>query len=222
MHHKVLNIAFFLISIHVLVGQKDTVYSVDELFILTETGDSVNHIDINGLRQGRFLEWRPHLSGKGDFVWKERHYMDGVLHGKGTDWNDYGSGVISREFNYVNGELDGNFKVYWPNGKLRMEFEMRDGVKQGIDKSYYTGGKRLWSKGQNEDGFWVTDTVCYRFFGVRYLRDNPVKETKSTYHEWMYDRFHIWKRSRDYVEGDIIEAKYYLFGMKFKEKKYFK
>ncbi|MAZ73658.1 MAG: hypothetical protein CMC70_10995 [Flavobacteriaceae bacterium] len=54
----------------------------------------------------------------------------------------YNNGKVSREFEYVNGELAGNYNTYHYNGKLQYETLYKDGKLDGADVSYYQDGTK--------------------------------------------------------------------------------
>lgn len=69
----------------------------------------------------------------------------------------YYSGRKQGEGTFVNGKVDGLRKMYFQNGKVRVEKYYKDGIENGIDKEYYEDGS-LEQKGEfangKEEGTW--------------------------------------------------------------------
>ena len=98
----------------------------------------------------------------------------GKTHGAWTNWNE--NGTVSIEANYEDGELvgafrrfdangvlqsegnhdragrmDGLWKRYWPNGRIRTQWTMAHGQQHGPVTTWYESGARK-SEGQRTDG----------------------------------------------------------------------
>jgi len=98
----------------------------------------------------------------------------GKTHGAWTNWN--GNGTVSIEANFEDGELvgafrrfdahgvlqsegnhdragqmDGPWKGYWPNGRIRTQWTMAHGQQHGPVATWYESGARK-SEGQRTDG----------------------------------------------------------------------
>lgn len=84
----------------------------------------------------------------GDF---EFFYSDGQLYSKGSsDSNGYyqgeylqywQSGTIEKMLFYQNRELNGEQKEYYETGKPRVRYHMKDGIKLGLEESYFGSGQ---------------------------------------------------------------------------------
>lgn len=63
----------------------------------------------------------------------------------------YKSGKLRAEWNYKNGELEGTCNIYFENGELMFKNNYKSGKRDGVTKSYYRG-LRLRYKYEYKDG----------------------------------------------------------------------
>lgn len=43
-------------------------------------------------------------------------------------------------------KISGRFRVFWPNGKLRSEYNLKNGLSNGLQTTYYENGQMSWQK----------------------------------------------------------------------------
>jgi len=110
-----------------------------------------------GRLQGVWIGW--HDNGTRAI---EAEYDADVLHGRFRNWNR--DGQLTHEGNHdATGEMHGTWLRSWPNGKLRVQWEMEHGASSGAVESFHESGGRA-SAGMRREGkregewtWWNTD-----------------------------------------------------------------
>lgn len=131
----------------------------------TSVLDTINYIDGNGLRQGKWIEKEGNLRRIGNFInnkkqgifiiyegkdkIREMEYKNDKLSGK---WVSYIGESIDEEFTYFNDTLNGEAKSYYFNGKIHKKGFYKNGKQHGMKYQYYKSGKlkmeTLWDNGE--------------------------------------------------------------------------
>ena len=88
----------------------------------------------NGKIEGTVKEWLEN----GQII-LERHFKDGVPHGKETQWFVIGKKKV--EVNYVNGKVEGIAKEWYKSGQLKSEGLFRNGKEEGEHKWWHINGQ---------------------------------------------------------------------------------
>lgn len=129
-------------------------------------GDTVNRIDENGMRQGRWLvkgasKKMPGFSG--DAIAEEAYYTDNKKQGlrkqfypdgkikteisfednipKGESRTYFANGNISEIGTWKNGSWDGVYRYFYEDGTLSYEWNFVNGKREGEQKYYWPNGK---------------------------------------------------------------------------------
>jgi antitoxin component YwqK of YwqJK toxin-antitoxin module len=141
-------------------------------------GDTINVVDENGMRQGKWIvrnstknlpgyaddakvEEGVYKDNKKTGIWKE-FYANGNIKSKLTFANNrpdgyavmyHENGKISEEGIWKNGRWVGNYKLYYENGEVQHEFKFNpSGKREGAQKYYYENGQLSiegnWANGQ--------------------------------------------------------------------------
>lgn len=113
----------------------------------TFLGDTINIVDKNGRKQGRWLFFGKDSKGlknkllKFNQIVTDGHYTDGVKNGI---WKSYhqNTNKIKSEVNYVFGEINGKVKLYNEKGKLTHEGVMKNNDWEGEYFIYNTAGEK--------------------------------------------------------------------------------
>ncbi len=87
------------------------------------------------VKHGPHTKWYP----KSEFKQFERTYENDILDGSYKEW--YSNGKIKIEANYTNGQLNGTYTKYFSNGNKRVEARYEQNVRVGVYKEYYKNGK---------------------------------------------------------------------------------
>ncbi|MBK9285766.1 MAG: SpoIIE family protein phosphatase [Sphingobacteriaceae bacterium] len=111
-------------------------------------GDTINIVDKNGRKQGRWLFFGRDSKGlknkllKFNQIVTDGHYTDGVKHGA---WKSYhqNTNKIKNEVNYEYGELNGTVKLYNEKGKLTHEGTMKKNDWIGEYFIYSSSGDKI-------------------------------------------------------------------------------
>ena len=114
----------------------------------TFLGDTINIVDKNGRKQGRWLFFGKDSKGlknkllKFNQIVTDGHYTDGVKHGI---WKSYhqNTNKIKSEVNYVYGEINGKVKLYNEKGKLTHEGTMKNNDWEGEYFIYNSVGEKF-------------------------------------------------------------------------------
>lgn len=123
------------------------------------------------LKDSTWINYGP--SGRLSF---KENYKKGVLHGEKTiyyvpELKEDKSLVMAKQFNYVNGVLDGDVKEYFDDGKIKMTGTFRDGNYNGRVLKYHPNGKLMteerW-KYAVKHGWWKTYTNTGKEIGKKY------------------------------------------------------
>lgn len=90
-----------------------------------------------------------------DAIMMIEHYKDDKLHGKKTAYFDNGN--ITEEYNYINGNKEGDYKLYSLNGVLLQHLNYKNDELHGA-ALFYSGKGEVTKKGQykngRKDGYW--------------------------------------------------------------------
>ena len=100
----------------------------------------------NNKKNGSFKEW----ANNGKLVFSG-NYKDGEMHGlqeyyKFGDENGEPNGIKTESFEYYFGELNGQFKEWNSNGKLKIKGNYKDGKYDGILETYHDNGEKSITK----------------------------------------------------------------------------
>lgn len=76
------------------------------------------------------------------------NYKEGMLEGEYKVY--YPNGTLQGEVIYKNGEMDGEFKEYYENGNLRTIVNYKSGELNGLKEDYYENGN-LWTRQEFKD-----------------------------------------------------------------------
>ncbi len=131
-------------------------------------GDSINKIDVDGRKQGKWILMGKHKPGtcyapeakveEGKYqdnrkkdVWIE-YFCNGNMRNKLTFTNGkpdgyaqmfHENGKISEEGNWKNNRWVGNYKLYYENGQVQHEFVFNpNGKREGAQTYYYENGQK--------------------------------------------------------------------------------
>ncbi len=113
----------------------------------------------NYYASGEYQGWQSHYTEKGELnseeYFDEGVFLGGIYYGpKGEDaqriWLDNGNGEFRVNYkdgkkrfvsNYVNGELEGDITMYYPNGQIEKQGKYESDMKQGEWKDFYDNGQ---------------------------------------------------------------------------------
>ncbi len=120
---------------------------------------------------------------------------------------------------YKNGFRDGNFKVYFPDGKLKGEIiykELSEGVIRISTIEYFDNGKTKFKQSLNEDdGFFYSDYYDETTFELSFKSKQPLDYKKGNWTRWYVNGNILSDRDTDgnyteyYQDGTIkIKGKY--------------
>lgn len=90
----------------------------------------------NGRFHGLHREWH----AKGMFYW-EHTYSNGIKHGKAERRNALTGDVVERAY-YVNGHLEGEYIIYWPNRQPLARYLYKNNMLNGEQGTWYDNGQR--------------------------------------------------------------------------------
>ncbi|MDX2072151.1 MAG: hypothetical protein SFV55_27195 [Haliscomenobacter sp.] len=181
--------------------------------VITPEGDTVNRINHNGEKEGRWLVYKEGRKTEESF------YLKGQKHGKSLRFAK--SGMLLEESNYANGLLTGKKIEYWPGrNKIYLSTEYKDGNKEGWEVMYYENGK-----------------ISIEEFYVNNIPDGPInsyfkngqikvkaqmKDGEESGTWYIYLKFFGKKKEFDFDEnGKKIEERRYFLGMRIKTKTFF-
>jgi antitoxin component YwqK of YwqJK toxin-antitoxin module len=115
----------------------------------------------------------------------------------------YPNGALKFEVNLKNGRPEGIGKAYYGNGKVFKEIYYKDGKREGIEKMYYESGK-VWAernyKNNKREGIEKTYYVNGQLFKERNYKNNKQEGIEKTYYD-----------------GKLISEFYYKAGKKLSE-----
>jgi antitoxin component YwqK of YwqJK toxin-antitoxin module len=74
-----------------------------------------------------------------EVVWKEMNYSNGIPNGTFIERNQNGE-LRTMAFYNQNGKLDGYFRIYGPNGIVKLVSFYKNGIKQGLEHHYRLDG----------------------------------------------------------------------------------
>ena len=141
----------------------------------TFLGDTINIVDQNGRKQGRWLFFGRDSKGlknkllKYNQIVTDGHYTDGVKHGL---WKSYhqNTNKIKNEVNYEYGELNGPVKLYNEKGKPTHEGTMKKNDWIGEYFIYNAAGEKI-----KKIAGGVTHKSCLKFSGIVTKNGKPVE-----------------------------------------------
>lgn len=93
----------------------------------------------NGRCDGDFCSY--YTTGKDLIVAATATYVDGELNGQLKKY--YPNGQLMTSAVYVNGKIEGNYTSYYENGALEEETEYSEGKKEGVSRKYGSDGKLI-------------------------------------------------------------------------------
>lgn len=116
------------------------------------------------------------------------------------------------EYTLVNGEIHGDFYVYYPNGQRKWKKNYKNGVEEGLQLAWYENGMpsmRFYRK----NGEFVGDFYSYSSNGVLVSKEYVSEETlmfeKKSYNWYTTGELEL-ECTFEYVDGDrIVHAKKY-------------
>ena len=147
-----------------------------ELFFDAKGGVQGEGMHVHGLKTGK--HFRKHENGKFSFLaqydakgklkdkirtfsesgQKLTEYSldpEGKLHGLYLSW--YEDGKLSKQLNYVNGQIEGEQKEYFPNGQLKHSVCFADQMQDGLLESWFETGKKqregYFTRGKEDGSF---------------------------------------------------------------------
>lgn len=116
----------------------------------------------------------------------EGHFKNGVLDGKYSQFHRDNFDQIYREFHYLNGELHGNCKEFYSNGKLSIICTYENGEPIGVINEYY-GNEMKKFEGEFVDGKPIGKHIYYNLSDhiiTKYSFKNGYKKfKKKVYYE---------------------------------------
>ena len=120
--------------------------------------DTVNRIDVVGLKQGKWIFFYPNS----EIVLKKGTFVDGTKQGVWVEY--YQTNIIKNEITYTNDEIDGFAKTYYIDGTLK---------EQGIWKTdKWVGEYKYFYENGNPQYLWNYSTSGQRTGNQKYFHDN--------------------------------------------------
>jgi len=69
------------------------------------------------------------------------------------NWKEYSyNGLLKKEINYLDGNFEGKYIIYFPNGRINQEFNYKNDVLNGEFKEYFSYDGKLYKEGYYVDG----------------------------------------------------------------------
>ena len=96
-----------------------------------------------GRREGLVKEWYENGNMKVEMI-----YVNDIKEGESTQY--YESGEVRKKCTYKNNKLEGDYLIFNENGKLRTSFEIVNGKKHGLKKTYQDGKLKSEQKFAND------------------------------------------------------------------------
>lgn len=160
---------------------------------------------LNGKKTGRWIEYIPGL--KGESI--ETGYYAGTGEREGI-WESTIDGKPHQQVTYNNGQRQGAFRAFYPNGKNKYETAYDKGLEVGIYKSYYESGQ-------------VRETGAYTILERKEIQDTIFHkiELPIEYHFRLVDLDNIeqynynaikWVREPEFsIPADVLENRFQEF-----------
>lgn len=102
-------------------------------------------VAVDDLPHGPWRSWHPDGAPS-----VEAHYERGLLSGPFRMWSPAGRLLYAGQHD-AQGEMDGRFERWWPDGVRRMRWQMRAGVHHGVVEAWHpSGAPRL--RGERREG----------------------------------------------------------------------
>jgi antitoxin component YwqK of YwqJK toxin-antitoxin module len=91
------------------------------------------------------------LYSKGEYENKRWYYNSKIY--TGQVYNTYSNGRLKNEFNMKDGFLDGNYKLYWERSDyLKYDRNYKNGKKHGIERKYFKRNGHLQTETNYKNG----------------------------------------------------------------------
>ena len=167
-------------------------------FYLISQNDSINVVDHNGLKQGKWKEAHPDKDIEYVFV----NYIDNIKNGEFTAYHPdntiaiqgcYNNGKLHGEHKtffesgklfihtqYINDTLSGTYTKYYDNGNMVFEHGVQKNVPHGYYKMYYENGQLLFEGNYingEKTGNWKSITID----DFMKVRDKVISDVKAHY-----------------------------------------
>ncbi len=165
----------FLLLLSNLLSHSQTSKEYD-LFL----GDTINVIDKNGSKQGRWVSFGKNEKGLKNKLLKHNQIItDGIYlnNEKNGLWRSYHSNTnkIKSEVTYLAGEINGRVKLYDEKGRLTHEGSIKDKNWAGDYSVYNSAGQKNIKKGTVE-----LKNACLKFNGTVAKGGKPLEDIEIT------------------------------------------
>jgi antitoxin component YwqK of YwqJK toxin-antitoxin module len=234
---------FFTLNMIISSYSQDIIFVKDSIMDnYMKTGFSNKHFmpkgkeDKNNLRQGNWKDYEVindfmYVSENGMpkqifgyfLLYQEGKYIDGKREGI---WKFYVledqtfKKYLQQELNYVKGEIVGDFKYYFPSGKIGVEGKYLSNNLEGEVTSYYENGK-LYGKRLYDNGLRIGRHTYQYSNGKLKLEQNFINDTLNGLYQSFYPNG-ILQESFSYYKGETngTYKYYYENGQLWIEKEY--
>jgi antitoxin component YwqK of YwqJK toxin-antitoxin module len=138
-------------------------------------------------------------------------------------YHDYDCDFHHYEFTRINGEIDGTFYVYYPNGQRRWKLTYKKGVQEGPQVAWHVNGS-LYMKFNKKDGHIIGDFYTYAPNGQLISKDctGPDGMYCGTAYYWRLNGQLEYTATYSYTDGQrIAHTKHYYKNGKILSDSYF-
>ncbi len=217
-HNRKMFIFFILLSISTVIGQSVELDDLEEkdgkFFHNGKLFSGLIYQDyffggregeghcVDGLVHGKWTDY--YRNGKRRYV---RNYTSGIETGPYTEY--FESGNIKEEGQFLSGKLDGEIRTYFESGKrLQSRIQFRNGKRNGSYYSYYSDGSPL------QYTEYLNDVKHGKeiFYDERGIKKIEIQYQNGEFHGWFIDYMDNGNISmKTYYQNGVISGKSYVY-----------